>query len=321
MILFVVGIVGRLCAFETIRRRESADRRPEVHLHSTSAVSSSRTRQRSVPCFPALLPILYAAATVRCAGVQERPAEHARPDGPRHRTDSSLHAAMSPREMNPDQLLVAHDPKRVHRPRIHTQNVHACATPGHPDGMEWVVFGVVPCRRLHNGGGGGTVVVVPLVALVPEPKTDRSVGPEPQIVAGVKPRSDRAGRLIEESRRRRGGHWRRRGLLGGALGGAHRGGYRHAVAVRAAGQADCAGASDGMLVTGRRSEVVGSRDAPDGAAKPKEPTLGYRQSSSSTISKVTDTSVPTVMESTRTRQTTPPIALLTSPSRSYRRSA
>ena len=50
------------------------------------------------------MPILYAAATIRYAAVQEKPAEHTRPDAPRRQTDSSLHAAMSPREMNPDHL-------------------------------------------------------------------------------------------------------------------------------------------------------------------------------------------------------------------------
>ena len=55
-------------------------------------------------CSSALLSILYAVATIRRAGAQEKPVEHGRPDAPRCRTDSSLHPGMSTREPNADHL-------------------------------------------------------------------------------------------------------------------------------------------------------------------------------------------------------------------------
>ena len=64
-----------------------------------------------LPCFPVRLPILYAGATIRYAAVHEKPAEHALPDAPRRRTDSSLHAAMrAPEPIVPDVFGAARAP-------------------------------------------------------------------------------------------------------------------------------------------------------------------------------------------------------------------
>ena len=90
--------------------------------------------------FSVLLSILYAVATIRYAAAHEEPAEHGRPDAPRRRTDSSLHAAMSPREINTDHLWsltipVASTGSKLTpklTPKVTPYGADARAIPGHP---------------------------------------------------------------------------------------------------------------------------------------------------------------------------------------------
>ena len=58
---------------------------------------------------------------------------------------------------------------------------HARATPGHPDGMKWELFGVVRCRRLPQWRWRRDHGRCFTGGLSPNPKLTRSVGREPSV--------------------------------------------------------------------------------------------------------------------------------------------
>ena len=108
--------LGAVPADSRAARRPAPECRGTPRCRSPSPWSRSTVAQvfQVLHAFPAFLFACRSytrARTIRYAAVHEKPAEHALPDAPRRRTDSSLHAAMrAPSPSSPDVFGAARAP-------------------------------------------------------------------------------------------------------------------------------------------------------------------------------------------------------------------